>query len=233
MAKRCMVLVLSMLVLSTSLFSMTEEDKRAIRKELYENHANGQINVATLSETGLSLSEVIDRDIQILSEHKVVLQKNIDFCKGNYVRNFVPFMKGVGVVSTGGFCAATGLFAAFGFEWCKKIYYGGDAQDKWQNWIVDKAADWELISYKEYCRELAQRFDLKVKENPGFLAISLAVPVAAAASVISGVVCMSCIYNACKYEGSINALLIKFRKQMKRDQAIIAQLKEIKHILAI
>ncbi len=228
-----MILIASLLVSSTLALPMSEGDKRAIRKELYTNYKNDQINAATLSETGLSLSEVIDRDIQILSEHKVVLQKSIDFCKGNYVRKFIPFMNGLGVVCSGGLSGGTGLFAALGFEWCKKVYYGGDIQNKWQNWVVDKAADWELISYKEYCRELAQRFDLKAKENPGFLAISLAVPAAAAVSLFSGLVCISCIYNTCKYQGNVNSCLEKFRKQMKRDQAIIAQLKEIKHTLAI
>ncbi len=228
-----MVLIASLLASSTLVLPMGEADKRAIRKELYANYENDRINIATLSESGLTVSEVVGRDIQILSEHKVVLQKKVDFCKGTYVRSFVPFMNKLGIVFSGGISSATGLFAIGGFQWCKKIYYGGDVQDKWLNWFVDKSADWEFISHNEYYQLLGQRLQLKDKENPGFVAVGLAIPVAAAISMFSGLVFMSCLYNACKYQGNVNICLEKFRKQIKRDQAIIAQLKEIKHTLAI
>jgi hypothetical protein len=212
---------------------MNENDKRTIRKELYANYANDRINGATLAENGLTLLEVIDRDIQILSDHNALLQKNVDFHKSPFVRNFAPFINKLGIIFMGGISSATGIFAVGGFQWCKKIYNGGDVQSRWYNWFVDTAANWDVISYKEYFEEIAQRLKLKEKENPGFLAVGAAVPVAAAFSVVSGLVCMSGIYNAYKYQGNINTHVQKMQKKIKRDQAIIAQLKEIKHNLVI
>lgn len=233
MTKNSIVLMLNMLALTTaSIYPMSEDDKREIRKELYANYEIDQITVASLSVPGLTLSEIIDRDIQILSEHKAVLQKKIDFCKGSYMRWFIPFMGKLGIVFTGSLSAVTGLFAAGGFQWCKKIYNDGDVQDRWYNWFVDTAADWDIISLNEYYKEL-KRFELKEKAHPGFTAVCLTVPVAAAFSAFSGLACISCLYNVCKHPGAVNACLSKFKKQMKRDHAIIVQLKEIKHTLAI
>jgi len=234
MSKKSIIFIFNLLVLNTaSIFSMSEIDKRAIRKELYSNYENDRINVATLSEIGLTLPEVIDRDIEILSEHRDLLQKKIDFCKSSYVRTFLPFFNKVGIVFTGGLSSVTGLFAIGGSQWWKKIYDGGGVQDRWYNWFVDKAADWEFISHNEYYKELVQRFQLKEKENPGFVVVGLAVPAAAAISIFSGLVFMSCLYNAYKYQGNVNIRIQKISERLKRDQAIIAQLKEIKHTLAI
>ncbi len=207
---------------------MNEADKRVVRKELYLNHVNGCINRATLVENGLTLAEVIDRDIQTLSEHKLFLQKKIDFCKGSYVRSFVPFMNKFAVMISGGVSAFTGLFAIGGSEWCKRIYNGGDVSTRWYNWGIDRFADWGVFPQSDYEKEVAQRLALMNKQNPGFFEVGVAVPVAAVISTVSGLLFIKCFYDTCRHQGKVNAYIQKVQKRFERDQAIIVQLEEIK-----
>lgn len=232
MNKKNVILAISLMASATALvLPMSTNEKRIIRKELYSNYENNRINTATLAENGLTVLDIIDRDIQILSEHKNMLQSKVDSGKGFFVRSFMPFINKLMAVSLGSFSTATGLFAVGGSEWCKNAYNSGGLSNSWYNWGVDTAAHWNFMSRTDYNKELMQRIDIINKQNPGFLEVSAAVPVAAVISTISGLLFAKVMFDIYRYHGRLNAYVQKVQKRFERDQAIIAQLKEIKGAL--
>ena len=96
MNKKNVILAISLMASATALvLPMSTNEKRIIRKELYSNYENNRINTATLAENGLTVLDIIDRDIQILSEHKNMLQSKVDSGKGFFVRRQVGWGEGV------------------------------------------------------------------------------------------------------------------------------------------
>ena len=217
-----MFLMLNLLVFSTvSLFSISEADKRAIRKELYLNYENDSINRITLAEDGLSLLEVIDRDIEILSEHKDLLENKISFCKSAFKTDL--FLGSI----VGGISVLAGLSCVGSFtqmqERINKDYVSG----KTGSWFIDKVVYNALSSwnYNKFVKENAGdivKSDSRMKELSNIMGIS------ALMTAVFGVMFLKKAFYICSYARSLNGYIQKLEKHFWRDQAIILELKEIK-----
>src|ERR1700722_17687818 len=102
MNKKNMFLALIATVFATgSMLSISNSDQRKIRKDLYLKYEHGLVNAVQLTESGLSLSEVIDRDIQILDQHKDLLQYKIKMNKSGFGRSLIDgiFLGGINAIS--------------------------------------------------------------------------------------------------------------------------------------
>jgi len=224
MNKKNMFLMLNLLVFSAvSLFSMNEADKRAIRKELYLNYENDCINRITLAENDLSLSEVIDRDIEILSEHKDLLQNKISFCKNAFKTDL--FLGGIhGSVSFLMGLSCVGSFTQM--QERAEDYVSG----KTGSWFIDKVVYNALSSwdYNKFVKENAGdivKSDSRMKELSNIMGIS------ALMTIIFGGMFLKKAFYVCSYASSLHGYIQKLQQHFKRDQAIILQLKEIKQII--
>ncbi len=230
MSKKSIILMLGVLGSTVSLLSMNEDDKRAIRKELYANYANGQLNVVTLSESGLTVSEVIDRDIQILSEHKNVLLKKMDVYKSRIVWD--PAFDKVGIVFSGAiFGLACGVHH-LAAETIRDFTNNGKLLTHTGNWFTDYVEYFQM-STREYKKLIAQNLTIKAAQDPEAVIAGACLLPAYAILSVAGVICLKKIYNVMVHPYKLRRCLVKVKNRFDRDQAIIVQLKEIKHTLAI
>jgi hypothetical protein len=231
MSKKYTFLMLNLLVLNTvSIFSMSEDDKRAIRKELYSNYKNDRINAIILAETGLTLSEVIDRDIQILSEHEKVLLKKMDIYKNRMIWD--PAFDKVGVVFSGAIFSSAAFIHAIAAEKIKEFTNDGKLLVRTGNWFTDYVEYFQM-STCEYKNLVAKNLSIKAAQDPEATIACLCVLPAYIITGTAAVICLKKIYDVLRNPYKLRACFQKVKNRFERDQAIIAQLKEIKHTLAI
>ncbi len=203
-------------------------DARAIRKDLKAKYAHNLINKSQLAEDGVSLLEVLDRDIQIMEKDKERLQRAMDDHKGIIERSIVPFFKKVGTAVTGGLSATTGLLALGGSSWLLEHWtgernYGIKATDA----IVKKGAFFGL-NQKDVDRYNQNKFDFLINTVQGFKESVVLVPIFAVTSIVSGYLFMKMARSAWNHHAQLDAKIAKWKASIDRNDAIIAQLKDLK-----
>gem|GEM_PF-4774987 len=239
------VLLILITLCNTTLLPLSSQEARLIRKNLYSQYDNGVITYAQLAEPGMTMQDVIERDLQVMIEHKQKLQLKLDGYKGFFVRRFVPGLRVVAMFVTGTISSVTGLFAYGGSVWVNNTIKKGDLQTD----MLDGAINFTdpLVEYfsqkgmlsqkdvKEYNEEVmrykVEKFQRMDRENPGFKEVAVLAPFAAMISAISGLLFLSSLYSLCTYKGKITAAMEKVQKRFNRDQAIIGQLKELQYTL--
>lgn len=226
-----MFLMLSVLISSAiSISPMDESDKRAIRKELYSNYQNNCINKITLAESGLTLEEVIDRDIQILVEHEKILLKKINVVKNNNKLSFSSR------IMRAGFFGNISAFAWAVNDVSRSITNdfteNGELYKKTGNWWVDNIGYYQMTT-SEYKKLVRESFKQKLDQDSEIRIYELLTPISCIIALISGGLCLKVIYNAFVTPIRLVFYFEKIQKRFDRDQAIIVQLKEIKHTLVI
>ncbi|HSC24756.1 MAG TPA: hypothetical protein VLB80_00870 [Candidatus Babeliales bacterium] len=228
MNKKNMILAINVMVCcTTSMLPMSDSEKRAIRKELYSNYEHNRINTATLAENDLTLSEVIDRDIQLLFDHKNVLQAKIDLCKSTSVRSTVPFLNKLAAGFFGSITLLTGTIHAIAADKVRQATQNGNLFKKTGNLYTDYVAYYQMTT-SDYEKVVAQNLAWKLNQNPEVIkAVEWLLP-SFFLALASGGVCLTILYHICRYHGKLNACTKKLQKRFERDQAIIVQLKEIK-----
>ncbi len=226
MSKKSIILMLGVLGSTVSLLSMNEDDKRAIRKELYANYANGRINAATLYESGLTLEEVIDRDIDILDDHKYELQSRLGFCKGAIKSDLF-----LGCFWGGSFLLA-GFTCGDSIGKIDNIMHNDYLSGKSGVWIVDNIA-YNLLSSVEYRRFVKENMSSITKSDPKMQSLLNVMLVTGIATIVCGLLFSKKVCNILDYAKTLYRYIQKTQRRVERDQAIIVQLKEIKHTLAI
>jgi hypothetical protein len=224
--KNKMILIASLLVSTASILPMSETDERAIRKELYANYENGRINPITLSEIGLTLEEVIDRDIDILDDHKYALQRRLTFCKSAITDDF--FLGGFWLGSS----AAAGFICSALVEKINDIIRNDYASGKSGVWLVDNVA-YNFLSSIEYRRFVKENLSAIAKCDPKMQTLVNATLITGTATIVCGLLFFNKVCKVLDYAKTLYRYIQKAQQHIERDQAIIAQLKEIKHTLAI
>jgi hypothetical protein len=221
-----MILMASLLVSSALILPMSEGDKRAIRKELYTNYENDRINAATLSEVGLTVSEIIDRDIQILSEHKSVLLKKMDVYKARLVCD--PVFDKVIAGFSGVIATFSCVMHAAGSEIITECTRDGKLNINTGNWFTDYLAYFQMPD----TYAITATGHVFIKDQQMTRACQWVLPFYIMTIVGSGI-CLKKIFDIIAHPRQLRASLAKVKNCFDRDQAIIVQLKEIKHTLAI
>ena len=94
---------------SGTLLPITDQEARVIRKNLYA--LQDKISQEQLIESGLTICEVIDRDLEILTAHKDMLLQKIDKQKGFVVQKLLPTMQGALALTTGAVASILGTFS--------------------------------------------------------------------------------------------------------------------------
>src|SRR5436190_4710537 len=128
---------------SGTLLPITDQEARVIRKNLYA--LQDKISQEQLIESGLTICEVIDRDLEILTAHKDMLLQKIDKQKGFVVQKLLPTMQGALALTTGAVASILGTFSFSASEWANK---------RWKNrpslLILDIAAIFDNPNDDEY-----------------------------------------------------------------------------------
>jgi hypothetical protein len=227
MSKKSIVFILNLLVLNTaSIFSMSEDEKRAIRKELYSNYENDRVNAATLSEAGLTLEEIIDRDIEILDMHQYVLQRRLAFCKSAFKNDLF-----LGCLWGGSFLFA-GFTCGTSVGKISDIMHNDYPSGKSGVWFVDNVA-YNLLSSIDYRRFVKENVSSIAKCDPKMQSLLDVMLVTGVATIVCGLLFSKKVFNILDYAKTLYRYIQRTQQRVERDQAIIAQLKEIKHTLAI
>jgi hypothetical protein len=221
-----MILIASLLASSTLVLPMSETDKRAIRKELYANYENDRINVVTLSEVSLTLEEVIDRDIDILDEHTYALQRRLTFCKGAFKNDLYS-----GCFWGGSFLLA-GFTCGDSIGKISDIMHNDYPSGKSGVWFIDNVA-YNLLSSIEYRRFVKENISSIAKCDPKMQSLLDVMLVTGVATIVCGLLFSKKVFNILEYAKTLYRYIQRAQQRVERDQAIIAQLKEIKHTLAI
>lgn len=225
MNKKNMFFMTMMMALATSsMLPMSDSEERAIRKDLYLNYENDQINTFTLAEDGLTLSEVIDRDITILSQHKYSLQRRMTFCKGAVKSDL--FVGGF----WGGSSILSGLICSSSFGKIKDLIQNDYASGKTGVWFVDKVA-YNLLSPMDYEEFVKKNLSAIAKCDPKINAFIDTTCITAAVTVICGLLFLNKLCNVCGYARTLYRYIQKTQKHVERDQAIIDRLAAIKEII--
>jgi hypothetical protein len=230
MNKKNIFLVINLFAMNIAIFSMSDSEKLAIRKELYSNYENDRINSATLVEDGLTLTEVIDRDIQILSEHKNVLLKKMDVYKGRMIWD--PAFDKVGVVFSGTIAAVACAIHALASETIREFTNNGQLLVNTGNWSTDYV-EYFKMSTREYKNLIRKNLATKASQDPEAMLACLCVLPAYIITFVAGGMCLKKIYDVFRSPRKWNACIQEAQKRFERDQAIVVQLKEIKHTLVI
>jgi hypothetical protein len=228
MSKKNIVLILNLLVLNTaSVFSMSEADKRTIRKELYFNYQTGCINAATLAEDELSLLEVIERDIQILNQHQDLVQRKINLSKRGFTHSLV------GGIFLGGINMISGSIARAQSKYINSLWNGdGNSSIKLSDYWVDIQSYFGAINEKHKAQYDIEKFKQLCKDYPELPYNVLIASTAGIVTVITGLWCIKKVYDMCRHNSfSVSMYIAKCKARIDRDQAIIVRLKEVKRAI--
>jgi len=215
-----------------SLLPVTGSQARIIRKELYAAHANNMLNCSQFITPGLNMHDAVDRDLSIMIEHKNLLQGKIDAHNGYIARAFVPFVNKTGMALFGTIFATSGSFAIAGSDWINRVWNGKtDVRVALADFFVNTGSWLGALDAKGVMQYNEDKIKFLDKENPTFMNMAKCVPVAAAISVISGLLFISSLHAVLTYHSTLRTQVEKIKLRFDRDQAVIAKLKEIKYEL--
>ncbi len=119
MNKKIMI-VFSLMIVSPAqlLFSYQSRDIRSDLKFKYENNL---LNECQLSEEVFDFIDVLDRDINIMEEHKANIERLVDKNKGYFRRSVVPFLKTVWTTKLATLSVAMAFVASMPSEMINQI----------------------------------------------------------------------------------------------------------------
>lgn len=214
-----------MMVFAThSLLPISTNDQRKIRKDLYVKYDNSLLNAVQLAEPGLTLSAVIERDIQILEQHKDVLQYKIKTNKSGFVRSLT------GGIVLGGINVASAAIVQSEGKYITSVWNGDGSRFKVLDPVVG-IGSWfgaiNEIQKDQYNREKAKQLLKDYPElGPKFAILAGASVVA----IVAGLWCIKKVYNMFKFNPvSVSQYIAQCKKRIDRDQMIIAQLQQLKY----
>lgn len=205
--------------------SAFSSEARKIRKDLYLKDKSGLLNIVQLAEAELSLSEVLDRDIQILEQHKDVLQRKINLNKSGFTRSLTGF------IVLGGINFASSSIANAHSKYINSLWNGdGDLSIKFTDGVVGVTSWFGLINESHKTQYDQEKFKQLCKDYPELAPRVMVALAAAAVAMVSGLWCIKKVYNMCKFNSiSVSMYITKCKTRIERDEAIVAQLKQLKY----
>lgn len=220
----------SVLLIAVCSSFLCANNPRVIRKDLQEKYALGLLDRYQLIEQGLSLEEVLDRDIRIMQDYKKYLELRISFNKGIFVRNILPLFKAVSALIAGGVSASTGIFAISGTSWLKDKWEGkGDLGTRISDSVFETLWSWNLLKDSQVAQYMQDRFDHFKKTNPKLQEVIVMTSAAGVISILSGLLCIKLATSLYKHNGKLDASIAKWRQKVQNSSAIIGQLKKLKY----
>ena len=183
------------------------------------------INAVQLTESELSLSEVLDRDIQILDQHKDSLQYKIKTNKSGFARSLT------GGIVLGGINAVSANIAQSELKDISSLWNGdGSLSLK----VLDSAVgigSWfgaiNEFQKDQYNREKAKQL---FKDYPELGSKAVILAGASVVAMVSGLWCIKKVYNMFKFNPfSVSFYIAKCKRRINRDEVIIAQLRQLKY----
>jgi hypothetical protein len=214
---------------SGTLLPVTNQEARVIRKNLYA--LQDKISQEFLIEPGLTICEVIDRNLEILTAHKDMLLQKIDKQKGFVVQKLFPALQNALALTTGAVASILGTFSFSASEWANKrwknrpslliadvIAIFGDRYE-WDQYIQHRQVFLKEKSFGEL------KDDLKHLQTD----IGPILPFTTAIALVAGSVFTYSAYWLWKHKSKTAAKVAKIQQRFDRDQRIIARLKELKY----
>ena len=226
MNKKNMFFVTMMMVFAThSLLSISTNDQRKIRKDLYLKYDNSLLNAVQLTEPGLTLSEVLERDIQILDQHKDALQYKIKINKSGFGRSLA------GGIVLGGINVGSAAIVQSEAQYINSLWNGdGDLSLKVSDGVVIIKSWLGIINEDQKNQHNLKKAKQLFKDYPE-LGSRFAIFVGASVvAIVSGLWCIKKVYNMFKFNPvSVSQYIAQCKKRIDRDQMIIAQLQQLKY----
>jgi len=209
--------------------AFTAEQEQARLSTLWNLHTNNALTVAQFIENGHSVGTIIDRDIALLEKDMAQVLQQKASAEGFISNKMIPgVFKGVAIVS--GAASVIGLIssamgACVGYNaWNKQDSF----QDKAALRILSETQGsfLEKLEYKfRYLTELSPNADY----NQGALFSGGAAPFVAVASLLSAGISKYAFKKRSSWNVKNTDFIEEKQDQYNRDQAIIAQLKQIKY----
>jgi hypothetical protein len=204
-------------------------DACAIRRDLEAKYAHNLINECQLIEDGISLLEVIDRDIRIMEDHKQLMQQNIDLRNGAFIRSIAPFLQKIIAAVAGGVSLATGLGAVAIGSWSQQVWNGEtDRSIKITDALVKTGSFFKILNGNDVWSYYGDKTNHLCRTVKGYQESLILTPVLGAVSIAASCFFIATVLSVWGYQARVNAAIAIFQDHINRDNAIIAQLKELK-----
>jgi hypothetical protein len=209
---------------------MPSAQKRLIRKDLYDKCEQNMITRAQLQEPDMLLSAVISRDLEIMINHKNALRDKIDHYKGFFTRHFIPSLRKLLLCIEGSVFMISTPIAYYGIMWSQNVWNGkGDLALKAGNFLIKAAHYIGTISFDTNMLYNKEKLERIISKHPQFMTVVALSSAATVASLFSGILFITGAYKLYYYHSHIDRARQRAEVRLKRDNAVIGRLKELKN----
>jgi hypothetical protein len=210
--------------------SISVRDAYVIRKDLQEKYAQGLLNEVHLMEKDATFVEVLDRDIFIMEYHKINLMQRISSYKGVFARTIVPTFKSLGASIWAGTSIGSLCLAIVSKTMVDDLRNGnGNLDIKGNDFFFNLASKLGAINRMDTFKYVYAKEEELAKRHPEYPLMVMATPIAGAISLISGLLFIKSVVSLYKYSGKLDEAIMKLKKRVDRDNAIIGRLKELRY----
>lgn len=209
---------------------LTAQQEKSRLEWLWNLKTNNSITVAQFVGSGDSLASIIDRDIALLEKDSEQALKQKSSAEGFVYSRIVPgLLKGI-AISSAAIAAIGSIFSVAGFAAGYNVWNtkSDRIEDRGALWFINLAG--ESAAQKA---ELKLRYLTEGSANKDYNQVALTAGAAAPFTAVASIILVGISKYSFNKNASWNKLNADFIEEMQdrfnRDQAIIADLKQIKY----